>query len=58
MTDTASEAVRKSVETYIPIKRSGQAEDIQGLTVFLASRASAYVNGCTIPLDGGYLAAL
>ncbi|MFC7400671.1 SDR family oxidoreductase [Chelatococcus sp. GCM10030263] len=58
LTDTASDAVRRSVETYIPIKRPGRAEDIQGLTVFLASRAGAYVNGCTIPLDGGYLAAL
>jgi NAD(P)-dependent dehydrogenase (short-subunit alcohol dehydrogenase family) len=58
LTDTASDAVRKSVEIYIPIRRPGRAEDIQGLTVFLASRAGAYVNGCTIPLDGGYLAAL
>ncbi|MDX3807940.1 SDR family oxidoreductase [Bosea thiooxidans] len=58
LTDTASEAVKKSVETYIPLKRPGEAEDIEGLTVFLASRAGGYVNGCTIPLDGGYLAAL
>lgn len=58
LTDTASEAVKKSVETYIPLKRPGEADDIEGLTVFLASRAGAYVNGCTIPLDGGYLAAL
>ncbi|WP_029003847.1 SDR family oxidoreductase [Azorhizobium doebereinerae] len=58
LTDTASDAVKKSVETYVPLKRSGRAEDVEGLTVFLASRAGAYVNGCTIPLDGGYLAAL
>lgn len=58
LTDTASDAVKRSVETYVPLKRSGRAEDVEGLTVFLASRAGAYVNGCTIPLDGGYLAAL
>jgi len=58
LTDTESEAVRKSVQTYIPLGRSGEPEDIEGLVVFLASRAGAYVNGTTIPLDGGYIAAL
>ena len=33
-------------------------QDIEGLIVFLASRASRYINGLTIPLDGGYIAAL
>jgi len=58
LTDTNSDAVKKSVATYIPAGRPGEAEDVQGLTVFLASRAGAYVNGSTIALDGGYLAAL
>ena len=58
MTDTTSDAVRRSVDTYIPLKRPGAPEDVEGLAVFLASRAGAYVNGCTIPLDGGYIAAL
>jgi NAD(P)-dependent dehydrogenase (short-subunit alcohol dehydrogenase family) len=58
LTNTESEAVKKSVATYIPLGRPGEAEDIEGLVVFLASRAGAYVNGTTIPLDGGYLAAL
>jgi NAD(P)-dependent dehydrogenase (short-subunit alcohol dehydrogenase family) len=58
MTDTESEAVRKSVATYIPLGRPGEAEDAQGLALFLASRAGAYVNGSTIALDGGYIAAL
>jgi 5-keto 4-deoxyuronate isomerase len=30
--------------------------DLQGLVVFLASEASAYVNGYTIAVDGGWLA--
>lgn len=58
LTDTDSAAVQKSVATYIPLGRPGRAEDVEGLVVFLASRAGAYVNGATIPLDGGYIAAL
>jgi len=58
LTDTGSAQVKKSIETYIPLNRPGEPEDIEGLVVFLASRAGAYVNGCTIPLDGGYIAAL
>lgn len=58
LTDTDSEAVKKSVATYVPLGRPGTAEDAVGAVVFLASRAGAYVNGTTIPLDGGYIAAL
>lgn len=58
LTDTDSEAVKKSVATYVPLGRPGRAEDVEGAIVFLASRAGAYVNGATIPLDGGYIAAL
>lgn len=58
LTDTASAAVQRSVATYIPLGRPGEAEDIEGAVVFLASRAGAYVNGHTLPLDGGYIAAL
>lgn len=58
LTDTDSEAVRTSVQNYIPLGRAGAPRDMEGLVVFLAARASNYVNGVTIPLDGGYLAAL
>lgn len=58
LTDTESEAVRKSVVTYVPLGRPGEADDIVGVVTFLAARAGAYVNGTTIPLDGGYIAAL
>ena len=36
--------------------RNGRLQDVHGLTVFLASDASAYVTGQTIMLDGGYTA--
>jgi NAD(P)-dependent dehydrogenase (short-subunit alcohol dehydrogenase family) len=58
LTDTESAAVKKSVQTYIPLGRPGEPQDIEGMVVFLTSRAGAYVNGTTIPLDGGYIAAL
>lgn len=58
LTDTGADAVKKSVATYIPLGRPGEADDVVGAVTFLASRAGAYVNGHTIPLDGGYIAAL
>jgi 2-deoxy-D-gluconate 3-dehydrogenase len=40
----------------IPAGRWGEPSDIGGAAVFLASRASDYVNGAIIPVDGGWLA--
>ncbi len=39
----------------IPVGRWGTPEDVGGVTVFLASRASDYISGAVIPVDGGYL---
>lgn len=38
------------------IGRNGLMEDLDGLTVFLAAKASDYITGQIIPLDGGYMA--
>lgn len=40
-----------------PAARWGEAEDLAGAVVFLASRASDFVMGTSIPVDGGYSAA-
>ncbi|MDG3073976.1 2-dehydro-3-deoxy-D-gluconate 5-dehydrogenase KduD [Bacillus halotolerans] len=40
----------------IPAGRWGQADDIGGTAVFLAARASDYVNGHILAVDGGWLA--
>jgi 2-dehydro-3-deoxy-D-gluconate 5-dehydrogenase len=40
----------------IPAGRWGTPADIQGVAVFLASRASDYLCGTVIPVDGGWLA--
>ncbi len=40
----------------IPAGRWGEPEDLKGAVVYLASGASDYVHGATIPVDGGWLA--
>ena len=37
----------------IPLGRWGETVDVAGAAVFLASEASAYITGHTIPIDGG-----
>lgn len=39
----------------IPTGRWGRPEDLSGAVVFLASEAAAYINGITLPVDGGWL---
>jgi NAD(P)-dependent dehydrogenase (short-subunit alcohol dehydrogenase family) len=48
---------RALVEQGIPLGRIGRPDDVAGLTIFLASRAGAYLTGTVIPLDGGYTGA-
>jgi 2-deoxy-D-gluconate 3-dehydrogenase len=45
----------RSILDRIPAGRWGQPSDLGGATVFLASAASDYVNGITLPVDGGWL---
>jgi 2-deoxy-D-gluconate 3-dehydrogenase len=40
----------------IPASRWGTPDDVKGPVVFLASKASDYVNGYTVAVDGGWLA--
>jgi 2-deoxy-D-gluconate 3-dehydrogenase len=37
-----------------PAGRWGQSEELAGTAVYLASRASDFVTGITLPVDGGY----
>jgi NAD(P)-dependent dehydrogenase (short-subunit alcohol dehydrogenase family) len=39
-----------------PAKRWGVPEDFRGVVLFLASGASDFVTGTSIPVDGGLLA--
>jgi NAD(P)-dependent dehydrogenase (short-subunit alcohol dehydrogenase family) len=40
-------------ERHVPLGRIGEAEDIGAAAVYLASRASTYVTGITLSVDGG-----
>lgn len=46
----------KELLSRIPAGRWGEPKDLKGVAVFLASKASEYVNGYTIAVDGGWLA--
>ena len=43
-------------EVFGAVGRWGTPEDMQGTVVWLASKASDYVNGYTVAVDGGWLA--
>lgn len=51
----ANPETNQRVLDHIPANRWGQTLDLMGTTVFLASRASDYVNGHILSVDGGYL---
>lgn len=46
----------KAILDRIPAGRWGEVSDLGGAAIFLASRASDYVNGAILPVDGGWLA--
>jgi 2-dehydro-3-deoxy-D-gluconate 5-dehydrogenase len=50
------EARNREILGRIPAGRWGVPDDLGGIAVFLASRASDYVHGAIIPVDGGWLA--
>lgn len=49
VSDEAEAAIGKT----IPLGRIGRVSDMQGLALFLASKASAFITGAIIPIDGG-----
>ncbi|UOF16339.1 2-dehydro-3-deoxy-D-gluconate 5-dehydrogenase KduD [Lysobacter capsici] len=52
----ADESRNRDILARIPAGRWGEPSDLGGAAVFLASRASDYVNGAILPVDGGWLA--
>ena len=52
----ANETRTRQITERIPAGRWGQPEDLGGAVVFLASRASDYVNGHVLLVDGGWMA--
>lgn len=53
--DTLTARGRQIVD-HTPMARFGEPEELVGTAVWLASRASAFVTGTVIPVDGGFAA--
>ena len=52
----ADETRNRDILARIPAGRWGEPADLAGAAVFLASRASDYMHGAIVPVDGGWLA--
>jgi 3-oxoacyl-[acyl-carrier protein] reductase len=53
MTESLTEKAKEEYSKSIPLGRMGNAEEIAQLTCFLLSRASSYITGEVIKIDGG-----
>lgn len=56
--NTTVERIVESMTEEIPAQRFAKPEEIAAVAAFLASPAAAYVNGTSIPVDGGKIGAI
>ena len=52
----ADDTIRQKILSKIPLRRIGKPDDLSGVVVFLASKASDYITGQIIFVDGGFSA--
>ena len=53
MTEVLSDSVKENINSKIPLKRMGTAEEVANLVYFLSSEQSSYITGQVINVDGG-----
>jgi NAD(P)-dependent dehydrogenase (short-subunit alcohol dehydrogenase family) len=51
-----NEELRQKILNVIPLRRIGKPEDVGALAVYLSSKASDFITGETIVMDGGQIA--
>ena len=51
--NTVIDVIEKNMVEEVPMKRFGVASEVAAVAAFLASPAASYVNGVSIPVDGG-----
>ena len=45
--------VASMIKKITPLNRMGTSQDVANLVEFLSSKKSSFINGCSIPIDGG-----
>jgi 3-oxoacyl-[acyl-carrier protein] reductase len=52
------EKILERLSAQVPLGRIGKSEELAAMVAFLASERAGYINGCSVPVDGGYIKGL
>lgn len=55
MTDVLSDSVKESINSQIPLKKMGTAEEVANAVYFLGNEKNTYITGQVLNVDGGML---
>ena len=55
MTDVLSDSVKESINSQIPLKKMGTAEEVANAVYFLGNEENTYIRGQVLNVDGGLL---
>ena len=52
------EKILERLSAQVPVGRVARPEEFAATVTFLASERASYINGCSIPVDGGWTRSL